>query len=180
MEKPEDRDIEQFPEEKKQLHDNEPPELIFFDVDGVPEEADFIRVDDLFRTEGAAENLLTGILSFTLFPQKTGTLIGSRLSRLIHRTLAVSAARQQHPLRKVRIRPRFVQWQLELGDGDDPAELAGEFRNDLELQFRVFTDTPDHVRYWSNNCFVCPFDKELTDEAIVRIAESYQIKEAGT
>ena len=54
MDKPEDRGIEQFPAEKKELPSNEPPELIFFDTDGYPEEAEFIRVDDLFREEAGS------------------------------------------------------------------------------------------------------------------------------
>ena len=53
-------EFEQFPAEKKEIRNNEPPELIFFDADGYPEEAEFIRVDDLFREEAGAAGKLTG------------------------------------------------------------------------------------------------------------------------
>ena len=42
-------EIERFPAEKRQIRFEEPPELIFFDVDETEEEAEFISVDDLFR-----------------------------------------------------------------------------------------------------------------------------------
>lgn len=63
-----DRDFEKFPVEKKQIRCEEPPELIFIDVDEDQDEADFIRVDDLFSSEDTSEQKMNGKVIFTLFP----------------------------------------------------------------------------------------------------------------
>lgn len=169
-----DPEIEQFPVEKRQIKYEEPPELIFFDVDDEGEEADFIRVDDLFAMESGEETALTGPVAFTLFPRRSGELISSRLSRLIRRTLMLSAARFERPLLKTRVRPQFAQWQIELTDSDSAEDLVRAFRDDLEYQVRSSRGEVTNAYFWSPNCFVCPTDKEISDEVIVRVASSYQ------
>ena len=68
-----DDESELFPVEKKEIRYDEPPELIFFDADGYPEEAEFSRVDDLFREEAGSAEKLTGRLSFTFIPKRAKT-----------------------------------------------------------------------------------------------------------
>ena len=175
MAEPDDRGIEQFPVEKKQIRFEEPPELIFFDVDEESEEAEFIRVDDLFAMEPETGLSLTGLMAFTLFPRKKENVLSSHMSRLLQRTLILSAAHFEKTLEKVRVRPQFLQWQIELTDVDKAEEIAGEFRDALEAQVQTNRKGPDTEPFWSPNCFVCPVDKEFSDEMIVKIAEKYQI-----
>lgn len=166
-------EIEQFPAERKRFRFEDPPDLIFFDTDEEAEEADFIRVDDLFAAAPETAEKLTGRLSFTLFPRKAGNLITGRLSKTIHRTMILTALRLQHPLEKVRIRPAFAQWQIELSEDDEPLQFAQEFRADLEEVITGFRDGAE-APYWSNNCFVSSIDREINDETIIRVAEYYQ------
>ena len=172
--KNQDREIEQFPVEKRQIRWTEPPELIFPDVDEDPDEADFIRVDDLFKMEAGQTEKLTGRLSFTFFPNKKGDVIGSRLSRLIRRSLLLCAVRLEKSLEKVRVRPKFVQFRVDLGDPDAAEEIAREFRNDLEDQMVFMRKDQNEERFWSSSCFVCPVDKDFSDDSILRIAASFQ------
>lgn len=171
------QDIEQFPVVKRQIRYEEPPDLIFFDVDEDTEEADFIRVDDLFADEPEFAQKLVGQLSFTLFPRRQGELIGSALSRQIHRSMVFSALRLEHPLEKVRIRPNFAQWQVSLSAEDDAERIAREFRDDLEELLRSVKHLKDEERFWSGNCFVSPIDREIPDEMIIRVAGYYQEQE---
>ena len=154
MKKPEDNGIEQFPAEKKHISFEEPPELIFFDVDEYSEEADFIRVDDLFREEAGTAERLTGRLTFTFIPKNSEDLISSRMAKQIQRCLLLSAVRLERPLDKVRIRPKFVQFQTELGSDDPAEEIAREFRDDLEDTIRFSHTDQNEDRFWSANCFV--------------------------
>ncbi|MBQ4511466.1 MAG: hypothetical protein II969_00630 [Anaerolineaceae bacterium] len=169
-----ERGIEKFPVEKRQIRYEEPPELIFFDVDEDQEEADFIRVDDLFSSEDASAQKLTGKVTFTLFPQKDEDIIDSRLSRMIRRTLILSGLRLEHPTDSLRIRPKFAQWTIELGDTDEAEQLIREFRADMEEQTHSMKKIPAEERYWSDNCFVCPADKNLSDDTIIRAADHYR------
>lgn len=174
-----DQDIEQFPVVKRQIRYEEPPDLIFFDVDEDTEEADFIRVDDLFADEQEGYQKLSGQLSFTLFPRRQGELIGSALSKKIHRSMIFSALRLEHPLEKVRIRPNFAQWQVNLSAEDDAERIAREFRDDLEDLLRNVKKLKGDERFWSDNCFVSPIEREIPDEMIIRVAFSYQEQGAG-
>ena len=171
-----DRDIEQFPVVKRRLRPEDPPELIFFDVDEDTDEAEFIRVDDLFRAEADSGGQLIGRLSFTLFPRGEDTLIDTQLSKLIHRALLICCLRIGKPLEKVRIRPSFAQWQIELTEEDEAEQIARAFRADLERQIHPFLHLPEEERFWSENCFVSPIDKEITDETIIRAAALYRVK----
>ena len=177
MEKSEYRGIEQFPAEKKEIQSNEPPELIFFDVDEYSEEAEFIRVDDLFREEAESAGKLTGRLSFTFIPKKSEDPIGSRMSRLIQRCLLLSAVRLERPLEKIRIRPKFVQFRTELNTPDSAGEIAREFRDDLEDTVRFSRTDQNEERFWSANCFVSPVELELSDEMIIQAASSFRNQE---
>ena len=172
-----DREFEVFSVKKRQIRYEEPPELIFFDVDEDTEEAEFIRVDDLFSGETESGSRLSGRLSFTLFPQKFGELIDSRLSRLIRRTLFLSAFRLQHPAALVRVRPGFAQWQMDLADNEEPELFAREFRADLEAQLHSLKKLQPEERYWSSNCFIYSADKEISDDKINRMAAAYQTSE---
>lgn len=175
-----DHDFEQFPAMKKQIRQEEPPELIFFDVDEYSEEADFIRVDDLFREEAGAAEKLTGWLTFTFIPKKSENLINSRISRQIQRCLLMSAVRLERPLDKVRIRPRFVQFQTELR-ADDPTEvIAREFRDDLEDTVCFSHVYQNKERFWSANCFVSPADRDFSDEFIVQAVSAGRNRETET
>ncbi len=175
-----DRDFEQFPAEKRHISFEEPPELIFFDTDEYSEEADFIRVDDLFREEAGAAEKLTGWLTFTFIPKKSENLISSRMARQIQRCLLLSAVRLEKPLDKVRIRPRFVQFQTELGSDDPAEEIARELRDDLEDAVRFNYIDQNKERFWSANCFVSPADTEFSDEFIVQAVSANRNREAAT
>lgn len=167
-------EFEKFPVEKRQIRLEDPPELIFFDVDEDEDEAEFIRVDDLFQLEQEDAPGLTGKISFTLFPRKGGEFIGSRFSRMIHRTLILSALRMQKRVEKIRVRPFFVQWQIELTAEDEPEILAKEFRADLEFQTDNLRNLNEEERFWADSCFVRPADKEIADDKINRMVALYQ------
>lgn len=167
-------EFEQFPVEKKRIAYEEPPELIFFDTDDEQEEADFIRVDDLFALHPEAAEKLTGRLTFTLFPQRQDDLIDSRLSKRIHRTLALAGIRLERPLEKARIRPKFAQWQIELKENDEAEQIAREIRADLEELLHNVKNLGENERFWSDSCFVCPVGKEISDETIIRTAGHFR------
>lgn len=169
-----DSGFEQFPVEKMQLEGEEPPEMFFFDVDEETEEAEFIRLDDLLRREGESVPVRGGPTSFTFFPRKYGTILKSRFSRLLRRTLILSASGMQYEPEKIRIRPLFVQWQIDLSETDDPEKIAREFRADLETQTCSLLDLDDHESYWSDCCFISPADARVTDEVIIRLASRIQ------
>ena len=171
-----ERDIEMFPVQKRQVRLEEPPELIFFDVDEDTDEAEFIRVDDLFASEAEPSRRLTGHLSFTLFPAGANVLIDRQLTKLIHRGLLVCCLRIGKPLEKVRIRPFFAQWQIELSPEDEAEQVAKEFRADLESLIHPYLRLPEEERFWSENCFISPIDKEIPDETIIRAAALYHEK----
>lgn len=174
MEKDFDREFERFPVEKRRIRFEEPPEMIFFDVDEESEEAEFIRVDDLFTEEPETAAKLTGKLSFTLFPRKSGEIIESRLSRLIHRTMVLTGLRLERQVEKIRIRPTFAQWQIDLPESDEPEQIVREFRADLEELLHSKENDSQIETFWSDNCFVSPIDKEIPDETIIRVAKIYQ------
>lgn len=169
-----DREFEKFPVVKRQIRFEEPPEMIFFDVDEESEEAEFIRVDDLFAEEPEAAAKLTGRLSFTLFPRKFGKIIDSRLSKMIHRTMILTGFRLERPVEKIRIRPVFAQWQIDLLENDEPEYIVREFRADLEELLLSKENNSQIESFWSDNCFVSPIDKEIPDETIIRVAKMYQ------
>ncbi len=169
-----DREFEQFPVVKRQIRYEEPPEMIFFDVDEESEEAEFIRVDDLFTEEPEAAAKLTGRLTFTLFPRKSGKIIESRLSRLIHRTMVLTGLRLERQVEKIRVRPTFAQWQIDLLESDEPEQIVREFRTDLEELIHSKENDSQIEAFWSDNCFVSPIDKEIPDETIIRVAKMYQ------
>lgn len=168
------RGIEKFPVEKRQIRYEEPPELIFFDVDEEQEEADFIRVDDLFATEIEPEQILIGKVVLTLFPNKDEDIIDSRFARLIQRSLILSGIRLQHLAGHIRVRPKFAQWQIELETADEVEPLIREFRTDLEDQTHSMKKIPAEERFWSVNCFVCPVHKYISDDIIIRAAAHYR------
>ena len=167
-------EIEQFPVVKRRIKPEEPPQLIFFDVDEDAEEADFIRVDDLFRDSEAYGTEKPSSYTFTLIPRRKNQIIDSRTSRLIHRTMVLCAFRLQHPIEKIRIRPRFVQWQLKLEQDDVPEILVREFRSDLEDQFCNLQNLKENDSYWADICFICPASVNMTDGWICEMAEAYQ------
>lgn len=168
------KDIEKFPVTKRQIRPADPPELIFFDVDEDADEADFIRVDDLFRDISDSESKEPGAFTFTLIPFGKDRLIDSRSSRIIHRTMILTAFRLQHPIEKIRIRPLFVQWQLTVEAQDEPEYLVREFRADLEDQFRNLQNMNENEKYWADTCFICPASAAVTDEWIREMAAAYQ------
>ena len=122
---------------------------------------------------------MTGKVIFTLFPQRDNEIIDSRLSRMIRRTLVLSGLRLEHPTDSLRIRPKFAQWTIELGGADDAEQIIREFRADLEEQTHSMKKIPPQERYWSDNCFVCPADKNLSDDIIIRAAGHYRNRTAS-
>ena len=167
-------DIERFPAEKRQIRIEEPPEMIFFDVDEEAEEAEFIRVDDLFRIQPEEVRGLTGLISYTFFPRKRGVFISGSFARLLRRTLVLLTSRFGIPAEKIRIRPLFVQWQIDLSEDDDPEMLAREFRTDLEAQARNIMDLEEDDRFWSASCLVSRSGEEPEDDLINRLAMQVQ------
>ena len=153
------------------------PELIFFDPDDLAEEAEFIRVDDLFRRE--PEAVLFGPVFFTLFPRRAGTFLSGRLSRLFRRTLVLTGMQMEKAPERIRIRPMFLQWRTELSAVDDAGTVAGKFRADLESQADLFQDLQDGERFWADSCFVCPENERLTDEMINRMVARFQEPASG-
>lgn len=172
-------DPEQFPIEKQSVNAEEPPELIFFDVDDVSEEAEFIRVDDLFRQEGEAIEKLSGLVWFTIFPRQSGQYLSAALSRILRRTLILSGIRMEKPAEKIRIRPVFAQWQIDLKETDDPEKLMREFKTDLETQAGILLGYDEDKRFWADSCFICPENDRITDEMISRLAVRYQEPPSG-
>ena len=158
-------EFERFPIEKQSVRADEPPDLIFFDVDDVSEEADFIRVDDLFRLEGDGGSKLSGHVLFTLFPRQSGRFL--------------SGIRLEKPAEKIRIRPGFAQWQMDLNETDDPEQLMREYRADLEAQAGMLLGCEGNRRFWADSCFICPENDRITDEMISRLAARYQEPSSG-
>ncbi len=172
-------EIERFPIEKQSVGAEEPPQLIFFDVDDVSEEAEFIRVDDLFRMDGEASAKLSGPVWFTLIPRQSGRYLTARLSRIFRKTLILSGIRLEKPAEKIRIRPVFAQWQMDLDETDDPEKLMWEFRADLEAQAGMLLGYDGEKRFWADSCFICPENDRITDEMISRMAARYQEPPSG-
>ena len=172
-------EFERFPIEKHSVRAEEPPELIFFDVDDVGEEAEFIRVDDLFRLEGDGLSKLSGHVLFTLFPRQSGRFLTERLSRILRKTLIMSGIRLEKPAEKIRIRPGFAQWQMDLNETDDPEQLMREYRADLETQAGMLLGYEGNRRFWADSCFICPENDRITDEMISRLAARYQEPSSG-
>ncbi len=166
------REFERFPAEKQQIRFEDPPELIFFDVDEDSKEADFIRVDDLFRDEDAAATCSPFCL--TLFPRCSGQILSGRISRVIRRTLYLSALRLNCTVSVIRVRPNFVQMLAEPGAGDTAEILAREFRADLELQMSSLCGLPEGLRFWSDNCFIWKADTQIGDEKINSMISLYR------
>ena len=121
---------------KEQIPADNLPELIFFEPDDTPEEADFIRVDDLFRLEPDAAADLRGPFTFVLFPRKAGWFIGSRMALLIRRTLILCSVRDEFPIERIRVRPMFVQWQSDPGENGQTEAIVREIRTELETMYR--------------------------------------------
>ncbi len=160
--------IDKFPIKKTSIHYEEEPEMIFFAPDDEAEEAEFIRVDDLFEPEPDRNIILT------LFPARRCTFIKGELARAVTRTLALTALRLERPAEDIRVRPLFVQWRVELEDGDTPEQIAREVRADLEVQARALLKLDDDTNFWSTACFIRPADREMTIAAIVKMIEEYQ------
>lgn len=172
-------DFEQIPIEEQSGGAEDLPELIFFDVDDEGEEAEFIRVDDLFRMEGEAAAKLLGPVWFTLIPKQSGQYLTARLSRILRRTLFLSGIRLEKPAEKIRIRPVFAQWQIDLKETDDPETLMREFRTDLETQAGMLLGYDEEKHFWADSCFICPENDRITDEMISRMAVRYQEPPSG-
>ena len=172
-------EFERFPIEKQSVRADEPPDLIFFDVDDVSEEADFIRVDDLFRLEGDGGSKLSGHVLFTLFPRQSGRFLTDRLSRILRKTLIMSGIRLEKPAEKIRIRPGFAQWQMDLNETDDPEQQMREYRADQEAQAGMLLGCEGNRRFWADSCFICPENDRITDEMISRLAARYQEPSSG-
>ena len=166
------REFERFPAERQRIRLEDPPELIFFDVDEDSEEADFIRVDDLFRGGDDAET--RGPFCLTLFPRRSGQILSGRISRVIRRTLYLSALRLNCTVSAVRVRPYFVQLLAEPGTEDTAETLAREFRADLELQMNNLCGLPEGLRFWSDNCFVWMADTQIDDEKVNSMISLYR------
>ncbi len=165
-------EIERFPAEKRQVRLEEPPELIFFDVDGESEEADFIRVDDLFRSDVA---IGPGDAVFmTLFPRSAEWILSGRISRVIRRTLFLSAAQLQCSVSGIRVRPHFVQWKAEPDEPVAPEFLARGFRTDLELQMNNLRGAKDGECFWSDNCFIWTAETMINDDKMNSMIELYR------
>ena len=171
--------IEKYPVEKRQIRAVEPPPLIFFDVDEDEEEAEFIRVDDLFKVIDPFIPDGNNSYTFTLIPRRKTQIIDSKTSRLIHKTMILTAFRLLHPIEKIRIRPMFVQWQLMLEEADDPEKIVREFRFDLENQFGNLLNYQNDESFLADTCFVCPTSANMTDSWICQMAETYQQEDSG-
>ncbi len=163
---------EEFLKAEQYSGSEEFPEMIFFDVDDEAEEADFIRLDELLEKEGELPRPLSGLVSFTFFPRKQGTYLDGRFSRLLRRTLILSAARMELALEKIRVRPLFVQWQAVISESDVPEKLAREIRADLETQAKAVLGLDENDHFWSNNCFAAPADADINDDEMIRLMKN--------
>ena len=171
---PSGSDIEPFPAVKQRMKPDDLSDMIFFDVDEESEEADFIRVDDLFRLEGTSET--AGPFFLTMFPKGADRIISEKTSRLIRRSLYLSAVRLGCSVSKVRVRPRFIQWFTEPAGDDDPEKLAREFRADLEFQMNNLCGLKNGERFWAGSCFMWSADSRVDDEKIRDMIELYREK----
>ena len=161
-------------EENERIPDDELPELIFFEPDEQPEEAEFIRVDDLFRSVTDSEAECRGPFTFVLFPRKAGGYIGSRLARLIRRTMILFSARAEYPMDRIRVRPMYVQWQSDPGETGEPEAIVREIRTELETQAALLQNAEGDPRFWSGSCFVYRAENDMTDYELNRLIGSYQ------
>ena len=179
--------IEKFPTEKKQITFDEPPEMIFFDLDEDPEyepgEAQFIRVDDLLQIppESSEEETpeprkLTGRICFTLIPRRRCCFIDSRISPVIHRSIAMTALELNQDLLLTRVRPMFLQWELNLGEADDPLKIIGQYRRNLENEMRPYLMYEAHSDefFWADECLIRPAGESLSVNQMVRFINTYQ------
>ncbi len=164
-------------EEEERNPADELPELIFFEPDDTPEEAEFIRVDDLFRMEPEAADERGGPFTFVLFPRKAGTYISSRMALLIRRTMILCSVREEFPMEKIRVRPMFVQWQADPGEDAQPEAIVREIRTELETQAALLRDTEEDARFWAGSCFVYRAENELSDNDLNRLIGTYQEEE---
>jgi hypothetical protein len=160
---------EGFPGAGQYTGNEEFPEMFFFDVDDEAEEAEFIRLDELLEKEGEIPRPLSGLVSFTFFPQKQGTYIDARFSRLLRRTLILSATGMGLTLEKIRVRPLFVQWQTVISENDAPEKIAREIRADLETQTKAVLSLDESDHFWSADCFAAPADAKINDDEMIRL-----------
>ena len=167
-------EFQQFPVEKRRIRYEDPPELIFFDVDEDSEEAELISVDDLFRLSEAEDSPRCFPVRFTLFPAQKGDYIDSRLSRVIHRTLLMACLQMEKTPRLVRLRPTFVQWQLDPDSEAETESIARELRGALELQLHSLKNLDEKARFWASVCLIHPADAEITDDALNALILQYQ------
>ncbi len=164
-------EIEKFPIKKTAIRYEAEPEMFFFSPDEEAEEAEFIRVDDLFRLgeEAPGRDII-----LTLFPARRFTFIRGAPAQAFKRTIALTALRLERPAEDIRVRPLFVQWRVELEPGDSPEQIAREIRADLEEQARVLLNINGERCFWSNACFIRPADRDITIAAVVKMIENYQ------
>ena len=164
-------------DEKEQFPADDLPELIFFEPDDTPEEAEFIRVDDLFRLEPEAAEEDRGPFTFVLFPRRAGWFIGSKLALLIRRMMILRSLREDSPMEKIRVRPMFVQWQSDPGEDGQPEAIVREIRTELETQTALLRDTEEDAPFWAGSCFVYRAENEMSDSDLNRLIGSYQEEE---
>lgn len=165
-------EIEKFPIKKTAVRYEKEPEMFFFAPDEEAEEAEFIRVDDLFGLE--EEEAPKRDIILTLFPARRFTFIKGAAAQAFKRTIALTALRLERPAQDIRVRPLFVQWRVSLEPGDSPEQIAREIRADLEGQARVLLNINADRCFWSNACFIRPADRDITIAAVVKMIENYQ------
>lgn len=184
-------DLRKNPEYSPLKKEGPPDEAEFISLDDLfamaeknddpAEEADFISLDELFNLAGDASSEaeakrnapLTGPVIFTLIPRHRYQFIDGTLSRVIRRCLMMTACEEGVKLLKTRIRPVFIQWQLELEDGMKAEQLVALFRLRLDEEIGAIHHL-NNESYWSDNCLIQPGTEEMTINHMMRFINTYQ------
>ena len=98
---------------------------------------------------------------------------------IVFTDMAGREVKLEKPAEKIRIRPGFAQWQMDLNETDDPEQLMREYRADLETQAGMLLGCEGNRRFWADSCFICPENDRITDEMISRLAARYQEPSSG-
>lgn len=201
--------IELFPVKKTQVKFCAPPEMIFFEPEeAVPDEADFIRLDDLFRIEGVSisqtaqkdpasdkvspeqmekpvtqqePSTLNGPVTFMLIPRFRYQYVDAALSRIIRHSLIKRARTESKTLIFTRVRPLFIQWQLEITEGEDALRLMKAFRNDLDEEIQKYAlknprrEVPSP--FWADDCMIQSAEESLSDTQLICFINRYQLQD---
>ena len=190
-----DQRFEKFPVERRRIKLSSLLTMIFFDPEEAePDEADFVLVDDLFKMEGTQSSTEPGInfqkaipnagpligpVVFTLIPRYCYQYITAPLSRRIRRALILTAKRYSLEINTTRVRPVFVQWEVEIPNGFDAVHLMQLFQKDLDAELHENSvwrrQDFENASFWSDNCLIQRAEDVPDQKQLIRFVNNNQI-----